>query len=44
MNLREDEKSYLEFKEQDLLLEDGYKFIIKTFSDLEKQFERIIFD
>ena len=43
-NLREDEKSYLEFKDQDLLYDDGYKFIIKTFSDLEKHFERIIFD
>ena len=43
-NLMEDEKSYLEFKDQDLLLEGGYKYIIKTFSDLEKQFERLIFD
>lgn len=43
-NLREDEKSYLEFKEKDLLVEDGYKFVIKIFKDLEKHFERIIYD
>ena len=43
-NIYYDEKTYKEFKEQDILKESSKKYIIKIFSDLEKQFERVIYD
>ena len=43
-NLLTDKKSYDEFKDQDRILPSGEKFIIKIFSDLEKHFERLIYD
>lgn len=43
-NLLEDEKTYKEFKDQDKVLDSSAKFIIKIFDDLEKQFERLIYD
>lgn len=43
-NLVSDEKSYAEFKEQNILLETSSKYIIKKFSDLKKHFENLIYD
>lgn len=42
--LVEDEKSFREFKDQDYLHPKSYKFINKMYLDLEKQFERLIYD
>ncbi len=43
-NLLTDEKSYNEFKNQNILLESSKKYIINKFLELEKHFERLIFD
>ena len=43
-NLLTDKKSYDEFKDQDRLLESSSKVIINLFDDLEKHFERLIYD
>ena len=43
-NIYSDEKTYKEFKDQDILLSSSKKYIIKMFSDLEKHFERLIYD
>lgn len=43
-NLLTDEKSYYEFKEQNPILNSGKRFIINKFSELEKHFERLIYD
>ena len=39
-----DPKSYNEFKEQNVLLDSSAKFIIKKYNELEKHFERLIYD
>ena len=43
-NLLTDEKSYLEFKDQNPLLDTSKKYIINKFKELEKHFERLIYD
>ena len=43
-NLLTDKKTYDEFKDQDKILPSAAKFIIKMFEDLEKHFERLIYD
>lgn len=43
-NIISDEKTYNEFKDQDKVLETSAKFIINKFSELEKHFERLIYD
>ena len=43
-NVYSDEKTYNEFKEQNILKDSSKKYIIKIFSDLEKQFERLIYE
>ena len=43
-NLYSDKKTYNEFKDQDVLLSSSKKYIIKMFSDLEKHFERLIYE
>lgn len=42
--LLSDEKSYNEFKDQNVLLDSSSKFIIKKFNMLEKHFENLIYD
>ena len=42
-NLLTDKKTYDEFKDQDNILPSASKQIIKTLSDLEKHFERLIY-
>ncbi|MCR5027392.1 MAG: hypothetical protein K6A34_08130 [Methanobrevibacter sp.] len=42
-NLLTDKKTYDEFKDQDVILNSGVRFIIKKLNDLEKHFERIIY-
>ena len=42
-NLLTDKKTYDEFKDQDKVLPSASKQIIKTLSDLEKHFERLIY-
>lgn len=39
-----DRKSYNDFKDQNVLLDSSSKFIIKKYNDLEKHFERLIYD
>lgn len=43
-NIYSDEKTYNEFKDQDILLDSTKKYIINLFSDLEKHFERLIYE
>lgn len=43
-NLLTNEKLYYDFKEQTPLLESSKKYIINTFINFEKQFERLIYD
>ena len=43
-NLLTDEKSYNEFKDQDIILDSGPKFVIKKVSQLEKKIENLITD
>lgn len=43
-NIISDEKSYKEFKDQDKVKSSAPKFIINKFSELEKQFERLIYN
>lgn len=43
-NLLTDEKSYKEFKDQDIILDSGPKFVIKKISQLEKKIENLITD
>ena len=43
-NLLTDEKSYYDFKDQTPLLTSSKKYIINKFVNLEKHFERLIFD
>ena len=43
-NLLTDEKSYREFKNQIPLLDSSKKYIINKFKELEKHFERLIYD
>ena len=43
-NLLTDEKSYYEFKDQDVIMDSASKVVIKKFKELEKHFERIICD
>ena len=43
-NLLTDEKSYLEFKDQNPMLDTSKKYIINKFKELEKHFERLIYD
>lgn len=43
-NLLTDKKTYDDFKDQDRVLPSSTKYIIKIFSDLEKHFERLIYD
>ena len=43
-NIITDEKSYIEFKDQDVLLSSSKKYIINKFNELEKHFERLIYD
>lgn len=43
-NIYSDEKTYNEFKDQDVLLDSSKKYIINMFADLEKHFERLIYD
>ena len=43
-NLLTDEKSYLEFKDQNPILDTSKKYIINKFKELEKHFERLIYD
>lgn len=43
-NLIDDKKSYDEFKDQNLLLDGASKYVIKKFRELEKHFERLIYD
>lgn len=42
-NIYSDEKTYNEFKDQNILLESSKKYIINIFANLEKQFERLIY-
>ena len=39
-----DEKSYKEFKDQDILLDSSVKFVIKKFNKLKKHFENLIYE
>lgn len=41
-NLLTDEKSYNEFKDQDIILDSGPKFVVKKVSQLEKKLENLI--
>ena len=43
-NLYSDEKTYREFKEQDVMLDSSKKYIINLFLNLKKHFERLIYD
>lgn len=43
-NIISDEKTYSEFKDQDKVLESSTKYIIKIFEELEKHFERLIYE
>lgn len=43
-NLLSDEKTYAEFKDQDKVFESSKKYIINIFNDLEKHFERLIYE
>ena len=43
-NLYLDERTYKEFKDQDILLKSSKKHIIDLFSDLKRHFERLIFE
>lgn len=43
-NIISDEKSYNEFKDQDILLNSSKKYIINKFHELERHFERLIYD
>ena len=42
--LMSDEKSYKEFKDQDILLDSSVKFVIKKFNKLKKHFENLIYE
>lgn len=42
-NIISDEKSYNEFKDQDVLLESASKYVINKFHKIEKHFERLIY-
>ena len=43
-NILTDEKTYLEFKDQDRILKSGSKFIINKLEKLEKHLEKLIYD
>lgn len=43
-NIYSDEKTYNEFKDQNILLDSSKKFIINMFEELEKHFERLIYE
>lgn len=43
-NIYSDEKTYNEFKDQDILLDSSKKVIINMFEKLEKHFERLIYE
>lgn len=43
-NLLNDEKTYNEFKEQNVLLDSAYKFAIKKVNQLEKRIENLIYE
>ncbi len=43
-NLLTDEKTYNEFKDQNILLDSSSKFIINKFKELKRHFERLIYD
>lgn len=43
-NILHDKKTYDEFKDQEVLLDSSKKFIINKFNELEKHFERLIYD
>lgn len=42
-NLLDDEKSYAEFKNQEIIKDSSTKFIIDKFKELEKHFERLVY-
>lgn len=42
-NLITDEKSLKEFRDQNYVLENSYKYVFKKFNELEKHFERLIY-
>ena len=43
-NIYSDEKTYKEFKNQNILLDSSKKHIINLFANLEKQFEKLIYE
>lgn len=43
-SLISDEKTYVDFKEQNVILDSAPKYIMDTLNDLKKQFERVIYD